>query len=273
MEAHLSSPERAQSSLPLQGDFASGMRMDPRPLGVRGDFATGVRGTTAPLSRHAGDFAAGLRSRLHDAVAPATSRSDCAPPMRKRAPEASAATCERMGSCLAGAHPCRRMSRSVLGALRRPVSQRVNGVTGAGPSRPSRAGRCRRALVSISAAVQGIFGNHRDFARAVGAGSLGVTCPLIRGIPRTPPDHRHRLEDVPVAVHDGDHVERRSASLPAEAVQPLDPTDVVAPLLLRAADAMAGRFASRHQVHAIRVHMLLPGQSIAPPRQTRAPGT
>ena len=70
MEAYLSSPERTQSSLPLQGDFATGMRMDPSELGVRGDFGTGVRGTTAPLSRHAGDFAVGLRSRLHDVVAP-----------------------------------------------------------------------------------------------------------------------------------------------------------------------------------------------------------
>jgi hypothetical protein len=46
------------------------MRTDPSELGVRGNFATGARGTTAPLARHTGDFAAGLRSRLHDAVVP-----------------------------------------------------------------------------------------------------------------------------------------------------------------------------------------------------------
>jgi hypothetical protein len=71
MEAYSSTPERTRASLlPLEGDFAGGMRRDPSEQAIRGDFATGVRGTTEPLPRHHGDFAAGIRARLQTAVVP-----------------------------------------------------------------------------------------------------------------------------------------------------------------------------------------------------------
>jgi hypothetical protein len=71
MEAYSSSPERARTPLlPLEGDFAAGMRRHSNEVAIRGDFATGVRGTAAPLPRHRGDFAAGIRARLQTAVVP-----------------------------------------------------------------------------------------------------------------------------------------------------------------------------------------------------------
>jgi len=51
--------------LPLQGDYAAGARTKPEACGARGTFATGMSGSTAPLVRHHGDFAAGIRSHLH----------------------------------------------------------------------------------------------------------------------------------------------------------------------------------------------------------------
>jgi len=51
--------------LPVLGDFAAGVRTKPETLAVRGDFATGMRGMASLPARHHGDFAAGLRSRLH----------------------------------------------------------------------------------------------------------------------------------------------------------------------------------------------------------------
>jgi hypothetical protein len=50
--------------LPLQGDYAAGVRTKPEALRVRGNFATSMSGSS-PLARHHGDFAAGLRSHLH----------------------------------------------------------------------------------------------------------------------------------------------------------------------------------------------------------------
>lgn len=51
--------------LPLQGDYAAGVRTKPEARGARGTFATGMNGSTTPLVRHHGDFAAGVRSHLH----------------------------------------------------------------------------------------------------------------------------------------------------------------------------------------------------------------
>jgi hypothetical protein len=70
MEAYMATPARAQSPLPLEGDFAAGMRKDSSGFGVRGHFASGVRESAVPLSRHSGDFASGLRSRLQDVLVP-----------------------------------------------------------------------------------------------------------------------------------------------------------------------------------------------------------
>jgi hypothetical protein len=51
--------------LPVQGDYAAGLRTQPETLGGRGSFATGMSGSTASLVRHHhGDFAAGIRSHL-----------------------------------------------------------------------------------------------------------------------------------------------------------------------------------------------------------------
>jgi hypothetical protein len=50
--------------LPLQGDYATGVRAKPEALRVRGNFATSTS-RSAPMVRHHGDFAAGLRSHLH----------------------------------------------------------------------------------------------------------------------------------------------------------------------------------------------------------------
>ena len=61
MEANSSLP----MSLPVPGDFAAGVRAKPETLAVRGDFATGMRGMPRSPARHHGDFAAGVRSRLH----------------------------------------------------------------------------------------------------------------------------------------------------------------------------------------------------------------
>ncbi|HEY7622234.1 MAG TPA: hypothetical protein VH834_20860 [Solirubrobacteraceae bacterium] len=44
------------------------MRTRPSAPDVRGDFAGGLRGTRVPLSPHTGDFAAGVRARLQDAL-------------------------------------------------------------------------------------------------------------------------------------------------------------------------------------------------------------
>ena len=52
-------------TLPLHGDYAAGVRTKPEARGARGTFATGMSGSTARLVRHPGDFAAGIRSRLH----------------------------------------------------------------------------------------------------------------------------------------------------------------------------------------------------------------
>ncbi len=51
--------------LPLQGDYAAGVRMNPEAPGARGTFATGMSGPTARVVRHHGDFAGGIRSHLH----------------------------------------------------------------------------------------------------------------------------------------------------------------------------------------------------------------
>jgi hypothetical protein len=50
--------------LPVQGDFATGLRTKPEILRVRGSFATGMSGHGKPAPAHHGDFGAGLRSRL-----------------------------------------------------------------------------------------------------------------------------------------------------------------------------------------------------------------
>jgi hypothetical protein len=51
---------------PLQGDYAAGVRTKPQARGVRGTFATGMSAST-PMARarYHGDFAAGIRSHLH----------------------------------------------------------------------------------------------------------------------------------------------------------------------------------------------------------------
>ncbi|MGO9973311.1 MAG: hypothetical protein ACLP01_10965 [Solirubrobacteraceae bacterium] len=53
------------TTLPLQGDYAAGVRTNRDARGARGTFATGMSGSTARLVRHHGDFAAGIRSHLH----------------------------------------------------------------------------------------------------------------------------------------------------------------------------------------------------------------
>ena len=98
MEAYLSSPERTQSSLPLQGDFASGMRTDPGELGVRGDSGRARAGAPHRSRDTRATLPPGFARVCMTPWPPATSRSDCEPPMRKRAPDAGTATCERMGS-------------------------------------------------------------------------------------------------------------------------------------------------------------------------------
>ncbi len=54
----------SSSALPIQGDYAAGVRTKPA-RGVRGTFAAGISGSTDPRVRHHGDFAAGIRSHLH----------------------------------------------------------------------------------------------------------------------------------------------------------------------------------------------------------------
>ncbi|HUA48722.1 MAG TPA: hypothetical protein VMA77_26050 [Solirubrobacteraceae bacterium] len=66
MEAH--TPQ--DRLLPVQGDFATGLRTKPEKLLARGTFATGMSARNRPSLAHHGDFAAGLRSRLHDFVLP-----------------------------------------------------------------------------------------------------------------------------------------------------------------------------------------------------------
>ena len=56
--------------LPVQGDFAKGLRTKPETLAARGTFATGMSGDSRPSPAHHGDFGAGLRSRLHHVVMP-----------------------------------------------------------------------------------------------------------------------------------------------------------------------------------------------------------
>jgi hypothetical protein len=56
--------------LPVQGDFASGLRTKPETLRARGSFATGMSGQDKPAAAHHGDFGAGLRSRRHHFVLP-----------------------------------------------------------------------------------------------------------------------------------------------------------------------------------------------------------
>lgn len=51
-------------TVPLQGDYATGVRTKPEAPSVRGNFATSMSGSSS-LVRHHGDFAAGLRSHLH----------------------------------------------------------------------------------------------------------------------------------------------------------------------------------------------------------------
>ncbi len=60
----------AQSSsglkLPNQGDFATGVRTQPDAPRLRGTFATGTSRSTKWLPHGHGDFAAGIRARMHD---------------------------------------------------------------------------------------------------------------------------------------------------------------------------------------------------------------
>jgi hypothetical protein len=58
----------SSSSLPIQGDYAAGVRTKPRTRGVGGTFATGMSGASGPRVRHHGNFAAGIRSHLDRAV-------------------------------------------------------------------------------------------------------------------------------------------------------------------------------------------------------------
>ncbi len=51
--------------LPLQGDYAAGVRTQEQARGARGTFATGMTGSAVRPVRHHGDFAAGIRSHLH----------------------------------------------------------------------------------------------------------------------------------------------------------------------------------------------------------------
>ncbi len=62
MEANMSTVKM----LPLEGDYATGVRAQSEFRAVRGNFASGMSGSTASLVRHHGDFAAGIRSHLPD---------------------------------------------------------------------------------------------------------------------------------------------------------------------------------------------------------------
>lgn len=52
--------------LPNRGDFATGVRTQPDAPRTRGNFATGTSRSTKSLSHGHGDFAAGIRARMHD---------------------------------------------------------------------------------------------------------------------------------------------------------------------------------------------------------------
>ncbi len=65
--------------LPLQGDFASGLRTKSDAVRIRGNFATGVTNRPeALIPRHHGDFAAGIRARLQHHHHPALPFGDFA---------------------------------------------------------------------------------------------------------------------------------------------------------------------------------------------------